>query len=189
MFVAQNAGKMKKMQKGVRIAIFATVVMMIAVSAFGAIGYMSFTTTSQNQTQNSIKEFFGTPFIRQWLSELKQRFAQNQSIRPTQLQKALNFLKNANATTFTGSIVLISNKLLVLNVTGETVNIIMAQKWVVGSTVLTLNELFVNGTLSNGQQITVSALVADQGQTYVAWGYKIMTSTGTIPAVLPFNVK
>ncbi|MCJ7632687.1 hypothetical protein MUP77_09900 [Candidatus Bathyarchaeota archaeon] len=178
------------MQKGVRIAILATVVVMIAVSAFGAIGYMSFTSTGQNQTQNSIKDFFGAPFIiRQWFSELKQILAQNQSIRPTQLQRALNFLKNANATTFTGSIVLISNKLMVLNVTGETVNIIMAQKWVVGSTVLTLHELFVNGTLSNGQQITVSALVAGQGHVYVAWGYKIMTSTGTISALLPFNVK
>jgi hypothetical protein len=181
---------MRKMQKEARIAILAMVVVMIAVAAFGAVGYMSSTTTSQNQIRNNDEESTGTsPITQQQLSELKQILAQNQPIPSEKLQRALNFLKNANTTTYTGSIVLLQNQIMVLNVTGQTVNIIMAQKWVVGSEVLTLHELFVKGILSNGQKITVSALVAAQGHIYVAWGYKIKTSTSTVPAFLPFNVK
>lgn len=180
-------GKVKRMKKEVRIAILATVIVMIAAAAFGVVGYMS-PTTPLNQIQDN-NLCSKQPLTQQQISELKQILSQNKSIPSLQLEKALNLLKNGNISTYTGSIVLVSNQIMVLNVTGQTINIIMAQKWVVGGQVLTLHELFVKGTLSNGQQITVSALTIGQGHLWIAWGYKILTSTGTIPAFLPFNIK
>mgnify|MGYP001060489710 CR=1 FL=1 len=54
---------------------------------------------------------------------------------------------------------------------------------------LTLHDLFVKGTLSIGQEVTINAFVYSTNRIYVAFGYKIAAGTKTIPAVLPFNIR
>jgi hypothetical protein len=83
----------------------------------------------------------------------------------------------------------VSDNILVLNAAAESVNIIMANKWMVDGKVLTLHDLFVKGTLSVGQSVTISALVYSMNHIYIAFGYEITIGTTSIPAVLPFNVR
>lgn|GEM_PF-3199246 len=183
------------MRREVKICLLALIVVLATLTAFGTMAYMA-PTVARNNTQcsklesseencpkSNRREFSQFPPRREF-SEFPPK-----ALQSWVLDKAWFFLKDANKTTYTGEILLVSDHILVLNVTGETVNIIMAQKWVSDENVSTLHDLFVNETLSVGQEVTINALEYAVKNIYFAFGYKITTETATIPALLPFNIR
>lgn len=168
------------MRKEVKISLLALLVVLTSLAVFSTVAYMVPMKT-WNQIQNSKPE------------PLRREFSQFLPRRPNPLPSLSSipwaFLKNATPTTYTGNIMNVSDNILVLNAAAESVNIIMANKWMVDGKVLILHDLFVKGTLSVGQSVTISALVYSMNHIYIAFGYEITIGTTSIPAVLPFNVR
>lgn len=167
-------GEVKDLRKEVKLGLLAFVVVLTTLAAFGTVAYMAPTKSSKPEPPR--REFPQFPPKRLKLYESLPWIP-------------WAFLKNATPTTYTGNIMNVSNRILILNVAGESVNIVMASKWILDGKILTLHDLFVKGTLSVGQSVMISALVYSVSHIYIAFGYKITIGTTTIPAVLPFNVR
>ena len=105
------------------------------------------------------------------------------------------FLNHSEPTEVDGTVVALTEKKLILNTDEDQIRVNLPADWTVGGEVLTLEELFASGYLSEGESITVKALGADvidkMGlRIYLLVGYEIIDQSGVqATANLPVNIE
>jgi len=108
---------------------------------------------------------------------------------------ALWFLKHSEPTEVDGTVVALTEKKLIVNTDEGQIRVNLPAEWTVDGEVLTLEELFARGYLSEGESITVKALEADmidkEGlRIYLLIGYEIIDDAGVhATANLPVNIE
>jgi hypothetical protein len=108
---------------------------------------------------------------------------------------ALWFLNHSEPTEVDGTVVALTEKKLILNTDENQIRVNLPADWTVDGEVLTLEELFAGGYLSEGESITVKALGADvidkEGlRIYLLVGYEIIDDAGVHAiANLPVNIE
>ncbi len=96
---------------------------------------------------------------------------------------ALWFLNHSEPTEVDGTVVALTEKKLILNTDEDQIRVNLPDKWTVDGEVLTREELFGSGYLSEGESIIVKALGADvidkEGlRIYLLVGYEIIDDAG-----------
>lgn len=96
---------------------------------------------------------------------------------------ALWFLKHAEPIEVDGTVIALTKKKLILNTDDDQIRINLPAEWTVDDEVLTREELFASGFLSEGESVTVKALRADlidkEGLCiYLLIGYEIINQEG-----------
>lgn len=96
---------------------------------------------------------------------------------------AVWFLKHAEPTEVDGTIVALAEKKLILDTSEDQIRVNLPAEWTVDNEVLTREELFASGYLSEGESVTVKALGADlidkEGlRIYLLVGYEIINESG-----------
>ena len=93
------------------------------------------------------------------------------------------FLKHSEPTEVDGPVVTLSEKKLILSTDEDQIRVHLPAEWTVDNAVLTREELFACGYLSEGESVTVKALGADlidkEGlRIYLLVGYEIINESG-----------
>ncbi|MCW4016608.1 MAG: hypothetical protein NWF06_09585 [Candidatus Bathyarchaeota archaeon] len=96
---------------------------------------------------------------------------------------AVWFFRNSEPVEVDGTIVALSDKKLILNTADDQIRVNLPAEWTVDNQVLTREELFTSGYLSEGETVTVNALGADatnnQGVCiYLLVGYELVNESG-----------
>jgi hypothetical protein len=95
---------------------------------------------------------------------------------------AVWFLKNAEPTEVNGVVVALTEKKLVMDTAEDQIRVNLPADWTVNGEVLTREELFSSGFLSNGENVVVKALEADftkeDFRIYVLIGYELINENG-----------
>jgi hypothetical protein len=105
------------------------------------------------------------------------------------------FLNHSEPTEVDGTVVALTEKKLILNTDEDQIRVNLPAEWTVDGEVLTLEELFASGYLSEGESITVKALGADlidkMGlRIYLLVGYEIIDDADVhATANLPVNIE
>ena len=105
------------------------------------------------------------------------------------------FLNHSEPTEVDGTVVALTEKKLILNTDEDQIRVNLPAEWTVDGEVLTLEELFASGYLSEGESITVKALGADvidkMGlRIYLLVGYEIIDDADVHAiANLPVNIE
>jgi len=108
---------------------------------------------------------------------------------------ALWFLNHSEPTEVDGTVVALTEKKLILNTDEDQIRVNLPAEWTVDGEVVTLEELFASGYLSESESITVKALGADvidkEGlRIYLLIGYEIIDDAGVHAiANLPVNIE
>jgi len=93
------------------------------------------------------------------------------------------FLNHSEPTEVDGTVVALTEKMLILNTDEDQIRVHLPAEWTVDNEVLTREELFASGYLREGESITVKALGADlinkEGlRIYLLVGYEIIDDAG-----------
>jgi len=105
------------------------------------------------------------------------------------------FLKNSEATQVDGTVVLLTEKILILNTVEDQIRVNLPAEWTIKNEVVKREDLFTRDYLNEGQSITVKALGAnvidkDGVRIYLLVGYKIINELGVhATANLPINIE
>jgi len=108
---------------------------------------------------------------------------------------AVWFLRHAEPTVVDGTVVVLSEKKLILDTTEDQIRVNLPNEWTVNGEVLTREELFKSGYLNEGETVSVKALGADmidkEGlRIYLLVGYEIVNESGiTATANLRINIE
>ena len=108
---------------------------------------------------------------------------------------ALWFLNHSEPTEVDGTVVALTEKKLILNTDEDQIRVNLPAEWIVDGEVLTQEELFASGYLSEGESISIKALGADvidkEGlRIYLLVGYEIIDDAGVhATANLPVNIE
>ena len=108
---------------------------------------------------------------------------------------ALWFLNHSEPTEVDGTVVALTEKKLILNTDEDQIRVNLPAEWIVDGEVLTQEELFASGYLSEGESISVKALGADvidkeALRIYLLVGYEIIDDAGVHAiANLPVNIE
>jgi hypothetical protein len=128
-------------------------------------------------------------------------FAEFEECRPAGFRAGLKvrfvwwFLNHSEPVEVDGTVVTLTEKMLILSTGKDQTRVHLPAEWTVDGEVLTLEELFASGYLSEGESITVKALGADlidkMGlRIYLLVGYEIIDDTGVhATANLPVNIE
>jgi hypothetical protein len=92
------------------------------------------------------------------------------------------FLRNSEPVQVEGTIVALSDHKLILATAADQIRVHLPAEWTVNGNVLTREELFTSGFMSEGEAVTIKALQADvdnqQGATiYITVGYEIVNQS------------
>lgn len=104
-------------------------------------------------------------------------------------------IKNSEPVTVDGTVVGLIRHMLVLDVGDGQVRVLLPPVWSVGMEIVRAKDLFDNGFLVQGENVTVKALktslVAEEDyDAYLLFGYEITNATVVHAfAVLPFNIE
>jgi len=104
-------------------------------------------------------------------------------------------IKNSGPVTVDGTVVGLTRHMLILDVGDGQVRMLLPPVWSVGMEIVRAKDLFDNGFLVQGENVTVKALktplVAEENYgAYLLFGYEITNATDTHAfAVLPFNIE
>ncbi|TSA56032.1 hypothetical protein D4R42_04350 [bacterium] len=115
--------------------------------------------------------------------------AEIEEFKPLRFRAALKvrfafwFLNHSEPTEVDGTVVALTEKKLILNTDEDQIRVNLPAEWTVDGEVLTREELFASGYLSEGKSITVKALGADmidrEGlHIYMLVGYEIIDDAG-----------
>jgi len=127
--------------------------------------------------------------------------AEIEELKPLRFRAALKvrfalwFLNHSEPTEVDGTVVALTEKKLILNTDEDQIRVNLPVEWTVDGEVLTREELFASGYLSEGESITVKALEADvidkEGlRIYLLVGYEIIDDAGVhATANLPVNIE
>ena len=93
------------------------------------------------------------------------------------------FLNHSEPVEIEGTVVMLSDKKLILSSGEEQIGVHLPDEWIVDGKVITPEELFASGYLSEGENVTVKALRADLIDKewlniYLAVGYEIIDDAG-----------
>jgi len=107
------------------------------------------------------------------------------------------FFKEAEKSTITGTIVAHSGSIMVVvDNKGVRFNVILSMRWNIGSNVLTLNQVFSEGYLSVGHEVTINALkrtaTNSKGVTVtIIFGYEVLDKANNnhLYAIQPLNIQ
>ena len=93
------------------------------------------------------------------------------------------FLNHSEPVEIEGTVVMLSDKKLVLSSGEDQIRVHLPDEWIVDGKVITPAELFANGYLSEGENVTVKALRADLIDKewlniYLTVGYEIIDDAG-----------
>jgi hypothetical protein len=124
--------------------------------------------------------------------------AEIEELKPLRFRAALKvrfafwFLNHSEPTEVDGTVVALAEKKLILNTDSDQIRVNLPAEWTVDNEVLTREELFASGYLSEGESITVKALGADlvdkEGlRIYLLVGYEIIDQSG-VHATANLNV-
>jgi hypothetical protein len=124
--------------------------------------------------------------------------AEIEELKPLRFRAALKvrfalwFLNHSEPVEVDGTAVALTEKKLILNTDEEQIRVNLPAEWTVDGEVLTREELFASGYLSEGESITVKALGADLVdktglRIYLLVGYEIINQSG-IHATANLNV-
>jgi hypothetical protein len=124
--------------------------------------------------------------------------AEIEELKPLRFRAALKvrfalwFLNHSEPVEVDGTVVALTEKKLILNTDEEQIRVHLPAEWTADNEVLTREELFASGYLSEGESITVKALGADlvdkEGiRIYLLVGYEIIDQSG-IHATANLNV-
>ena len=95
---------------------------------------------------------------------------------------AVWFLRNAEATEVTGTVVALSDKKLILITQTDQIRVNLPAEWTVEGSIVSREELLTSGYLAEGAAVTVKALGADvdndQVRIYVLVGYELVNEQG-----------
>jgi hypothetical protein len=96
---------------------------------------------------------------------------------------AVWFLRHAEPTEVGGIVVALAEKKLILDTAEDQIRVNLPAEWAVNDEVLTREELFAGGYLSEGETVTVKALGADlidkEGlRIYLLVGYELVNESG-----------
>jgi hypothetical protein len=96
---------------------------------------------------------------------------------------AVWFLNHAEPTEVKGTVVALSEKKLILDTVEDQIRVNLPAEWTVNGEVLTREELFSSGYLSEGETVSVKALEADiidkEGlHIYLLIGYELVNQSG-----------
>jgi hypothetical protein len=105
------------------------------------------------------------------------------------------FLNHSEPVEVDGTVVALTEKKLIMNTDEDQIRVNLPDEWTADGEVLTLEELFSSGYLSEGESVTVKALGADvidkMGlRIYLLVGYEIIDDAGVhATANLPVNIE
>jgi hypothetical protein len=105
------------------------------------------------------------------------------------------FLNHSEPVEVDGTVVALTEKMLTLGTGEDQIRVHLPDEWTVDGEVLTLQELFAGGYLSEGESITVKALGADLIdrevlRIYLLVGYEIIDDAGVHAiANMPINIE
>lgn len=93
------------------------------------------------------------------------------------------FLRNSEPVQVEGTIVALSDHKLILDTVDDQIRVHLPAEWTVKGNILTREELFTSGYMSEGEAVTIKALQADvdnqKGATiYITVGYEIINQSG-----------
>lgn len=93
------------------------------------------------------------------------------------------FLKNSEPVQVDGTVVALTEKKLILNTAEDQIRVNLPAEWAIENEVLTREELFTSGYVSEGESLTVKALGADVTNKeglliYVLAGYELINESG-----------
>jgi hypothetical protein len=96
---------------------------------------------------------------------------------------AVWFLRHAESTEIDGAVMALAEKKLILDTVEEQIRVNLPAEWTVNNEVLTREELFAGGYLSEGEIVTIKALRADlvdeEGlRIYLLVGYELVNTSG-----------
>ena len=104
-------------------------------------------------------------------------------------------IENSEPVTVDGTVVGLTRHMLILDVGDGQVRVLLSPVWSVGMEIVRAKDLFDNGFLVQGENVTVKALktplVAEENYgAYLLFGYEIANATDTHAfAALPFNIE
>ena len=105
------------------------------------------------------------------------------------------FFREASGVTVEGSVAAYFRNMLILNLDGESINIVLPPVWRVNSEVMNVSTLFEEGYIEVGDEVLVKAVqrkaTNENGLSIVILlAYEIESQNGyTLYAVLPFNIE
>jgi hypothetical protein len=96
---------------------------------------------------------------------------------------AVWFLRHADSTEVDGTVMALAEKKLILNTAEDQIRVNLPAEWTVNNEVLTREDLFAGGYLSEGETVTVKALGADlideeELRIYLLVGYELVNESG-----------
>ena len=128
-------------------------------------------------------------------------FAEIEELKPAAFRVGLKvrfvwwFLNHSEPVEIDGTVVTLTENMLILGTGEDQIRMHLPAEWTVDNEVLTREELFASGYLSEGENITVKALGADlinkEGlRIYLLVGYEIIDNAGVHAiANLPVNIE
>ena len=103
-------------------------------------------------------------------------------------------LRNGTLETLTGKAVALDGRILIVEASGDYVNVVVPKRWIVVREAMDVEELFEeDGPLEYGETLTISLLKYEISKqihsvTFL-FAYKIVQDGTTARAILPFNIK